>query len=92
MTYANEVQTSFPSLSNYSVSIPGSCVTACLGVWNNDPHNWIYSLWSDTGTSEEELVSSGELDFSSYVGGPLQLSAEMVANIAFMLDVEYAGK
>lgn len=74
------VRSSVSGLNNYSVKVPGTTVTAHLGVWDHSPSNWVYSLW-DEG---DNLIAVGELDFKD-----LNVTDEQVARIAFLLECEY---
>lgn len=72
-------------LSNYAVEVPGSTVTACLGVRHErDPGHWIYTLWYDFGSDDQELLAQGSFDLDD-----LAVTPEQVARIAFLLEVDY---
>jgi len=80
-----DVSGSFPGLKNYRMDIPGSSVTAYVGVFDDNPGHWAYSLWENDNTVEAALVSDGHLDFPE-----LGVTPDQVMRIAFLLDVEYA--
>lgn len=79
-----EVPSARKDLRNWSVPVPGSTVTAYLGQWEDRAGTWAYSLWTGEGDAET-LVAAGWLP-----GIPAEVTAEQVANIAFMLEVDYA--
>lgn len=81
-----EVPSNVPGLRNYRVPISGSSVVASLGVHDNDPERWIYSLW-DEADNELDMISVGTLDLTGLTVTPSQ-----VGRIAFILDVEYGGR
>lgn len=73
-------------LSNYVVPVPGSDVTACLGVRHErDPGHWIYTLWVDYNHDEQEMIAQGSFDLD----GLKAVTPEQVARIAFLLECEY---
>ncbi|MCA1839951.1 MAG: hypothetical protein LC723_06430 [Actinobacteria bacterium] len=76
-------------LRNWKVDIPGSTVTAYLGQWDDRPYEWAYSLWVDDDTENVDIVSSGTLDMSDTGHGPVKITPDQAARIAFLLDVEY---
>jgi len=89
-TPATEVtgENGFTGLRNFKMPIPGSTVTAYLGVFENksqdDQYTWSYSLWiNDDDDYRVAIVSSGWLELPTYV------RPDQVARIAFLLDVEY---
>lgn len=79
-----EVPSARKDLRNWSVPVPGSTVTAYLAQWASRPGEWGYSLWTSEGDAETLLVSG------CLPGIPAEVTAEQVANIAFMLEVDYA--
>lgn len=70
----------FPGITNYKEIVPGSTVTAYMGVMGHAPNDWTYSLWNES----DELISSGTLRDL-----PGRITPGQVARIAFILDVEY---
>lgn len=90
----HEVDSKITGLHNYVVPVRGSTVTAYLGRWDRTPHLWIYTLWTGRNGTEgdTELLATGDLDLSA--GGtdhPMDISADQVARIAFLLEVEYGS-
>jgi hypothetical protein len=75
-----EVESNVPGLTNYSVPVRGTDVTAYLGVQERRPDHWAYSLWD----AADNLISTGWLDMTG-----MPVTAEQVARIAFLTDVEY---
>lgn len=81
-------------ITNYVVPVPGTTVTAFLGIRDAEPTVWIYSLWEGEGDDEtspdertladERMLATGRLDLS-----PLTPTPEQVARIAFILEIEY---
>jgi len=78
----------FPGLTNYVVPIPGTDVTAFLGVWDHSPLVWIYTLWTGNGTEDDtEEIATGEVNFG--LGDKVNLyktDPEVAAKIAFILN------
>lgn len=86
-----EVESKIKNLRNWTVPVRGSDVTAYLGRWDSNPHAWVYSLWTGEG-EDETCIATGDLDLSA--GGtiePMSVSADQVARIAFLLEVEYGS-
>lgn len=85
----NAVKTikSFPHLTNYEVPVPGTDVTAFLGVWDHSPLVWIYSLWTGSGHEDDtECIATGEIDFRLKDKVNLyKMVPEIAAKIAFIL-------
>lgn len=85
---------SLPYLKNHVVPIPGSTVTAYLAEWTREGSKgkWTYSLWTEQYPNEtrddggEELIAVDTLDLSEMHGS---VTPEQVANVAFLLEVEY---
>lgn len=75
----------FPGLTNHTIAVPGSNVTAHLGSFDVTPNKWNYSLWTGEGDTEE-LLAVGELDLT---GSGLTVTPEQVARVAFILELEY---
>jgi hypothetical protein len=73
------------ALVNYVETVPGSDVTAYLGVHCDAPTVWNYSLWSGEGDAEE-LLHVGSVDMTT-----LDVTPSQVARIAFLLEVDYAS-
>ncbi len=83
---------SFPGLTNYGpIRIPGTVVDAYLGHWTDGykKGTWVYSLWDSTKAEgdENELIVTGTFDLSDL---PEYVTPGQVAQIAFLLKVEYA--
>lgn len=88
MIRSTRLANTFPGLTNYEVPLPGTGVTAFLGVWDAEPLRWIYSLWTGTGHEDgTEVIGTGDLDFhlkdkvNLYKTDPVA-----VAKIAFLLE------
>lgn len=75
---------SFPGLTNHIVPIPGSTVTAYLGVWDKAPDEWIYTLFDENDND----IAGGS--FCIPQPDTYTITPEQVANIAFLLEVEYS--
>jgi len=70
----------------YEVPIPGTTVTAYLATRDDDGTVWTYGLW--TGEDDNDLVAASTLTLPVEAVG--KVTADQVARIAFLLDVEYA--
>ena len=83
----------FPGITNYEVHVPGTDVTAFLGVRDAEPTKWIYSLWTGTGYEDDtEVIATGDLDFSLKDQVNLyKIRPDQVARIAFLLVVGYSS-
>jgi hypothetical protein len=77
-----EVESGVPGLRNYVVPIPGSDVSVHMGVFDDRPEMWAYSLWP----ADDSLIASGWLDMSGSGA-----NAGQVGRVAFLLEVEYAS-
>lgn len=76
----------YDGINNHIVKVPGTCVVAYLGNFAAEPDGWVYSLYdaSNEEYADEEFIASGSLDFPG-----LNVSAEQVARVAFLLEVDY---
>ena len=87
-----EVDSKITGLRNWEVPVPGATVTAYLGQWSHSPDKWIYSLWSGrdvhTGETDVDLLAVDTLTLPPEAVGTV--SAEQIAKIAFLLEIEYA--
>lgn len=79
-----QVPSQFHGLACYEVPIQGTDVTCYVGRWDKRD-DWNYSLW----TSDDECVGSNTITIPSDV---LQVTAEQVARIAFLLECEYTSE
>lgn len=87
-----EVDSKITGLRNWVVPVPGSVVTAYLGRWDARPEKWVYSLWTGrdahTGEADVDLIATDSITLPPEAVGTV--SAEQIAKIAFLLEVDYA--
>lgn len=75
----------FPGLNNYVVPVRGSNITCYLGVFENNPFEWTYSLWVGEGMYEE-CVAVDTINMVSDDGVTMDTTPEQIARIAYLLE------
>ena len=75
----------YDGINNHIVPVPGTSAVAYLGNFEAEPDGWVYSLYDVDDDHEESLIATGSLNLHG-----LNVTAEQVARIAFLLEVDYA--